>query len=345
LLGKIGKQRFKIFGNPYQQDTAYQWQILSDVGDLFHFSNPLQEHFSRSDSLASYYADKYRGTFVSCFSLGGLAVLFAVLGGHFEGFPLSFKLFSSLFTGLELSMIVLIIILIQQARIQDYHRRWLDYRFLAEQLRQVAFLMPINCVPHWQLPIHEAYQDQSLAWINWLTRAVIRTDGISSSCINNDHLEQYRKYLQHIIADQAEYHRNNAERNERIFHTLHHTNLMFLILIIIACAIHLFHLIYADTPLTIAATLLPAFGATIAGILGQGEFERIAQRSKGMAVHLNKIKERLEQPMTDTHCLVDQANTDAHFLVDQANQAISIMSQELSDWRIIFRVKHLRVHV
>lgn len=105
-------------------------------------------------------------------------------------------------------------------------------------------------------------------------------------------------------------------------------------LIIGACAAHIFHLIHdADTALTISATFLPALGATVAGILSQGEFERIAHRSKGMAGRLDQIKDRLDKPTLA-----------AELLVEQANQAIVIMSQELSDWRIIFRAKPLEIH-
>ena len=333
LLGKTGWQRFNWLGNPYRLDTDYQWQTLSDAGSSFHFPKPLQEHFIRADSLASHYADKYRGTFVSCFILGGLAVLCALLGGSFEGFPPGFKSISPVFAALELLSILSVSWLVFWGKHQDYHRRWLDYRLLAERLRQVAFLMPINIVPSWSLPVYETHQDNSYAWIDRLTRAVIRTEGIGNGIIDAGHLEQYRNYLRRIVVDQSSYHHNNAKRNKRIVHVLHRTNVLLLALIIAACTAHIFHLIHADTTITITATLLPAFGATIAGILSQGEFERIAQRSKGMRTHLKIIQRCLRQP-TPT----------AEFLVEQANQAIAIMSQELSDWRIIFRVKPLEIH-
>lgn len=334
LLGKTGRQRFNLIGNPYRQDADYQWQTLTGAGSSFHFPKPLQEHFIRADSLASHYADKYRGTFVGCFILGGLAVLCALLGGPFAGFSQDFKLLSPRFAVLELTLILLVLLLIHRGRHQDCHRRWLDYRLLAERLRQAAFLMPIGIVPDGSLPAYEAHGDRSHAWIEWLTHAVIRTDGIANDIIDAGHRQNYREFLCNIVADQVAYHRTNAERNERIVHTLHYVNLILLGLIITACVAHIFHLVHADTELTIAATVLPAFGATIAGILSQGEFNRIAHRSSGMAAHLAKIEKSLKtSPPT------------AEFLVEQANQAIAIMSQELSDWRIIFRVKPLEIHV
>lgn len=334
LLGKTGKQRWNWVGNPYRQDAEQQWQALANAEESFRCPDALREHFIRSDSLACYYADKYRGTFVACFGLGGLAVLFALLGGPFSGFSESFKSLSPLFAALELSAILAILLLINHGRHQDCHRRWLDYRLLAERLRQAAFLMPIGIVPRWSLPVYESHDDQSHAWIDWLARAVIQADGISGGMIDTEHRQNYCDYLCSIVKGQVEYHHTNAERNERIVHTLHGANLLLLGLIVAACAAHIFHLIHdAETELTIAATVLPAFGATIAGILSQGEFKRIARRSNGMAAHLEKIES----------CLKRSPPT-AEFLVEQANQVIVVMSQELSDWCVIFRIKPLEIH-
>lgn len=333
LLGKTGRQRFNFFGNPYRQDAGNQWQTLAEAGSSFHFPQPVQEHFIRADSLASHYADKYRGTFVGCFVLGGFAVLCALLGGPFAEFSLEFKLLGPWFATLELTLILLVLLLIHRGRHQDYHRRWLDYRLLAERLRQAAFLMPIGIVPHGSLPAYESREDRAHVWIEWFAHAVIRSDGMSNGIIDAGHRQNYRDYLCRIVAGQVAYHHTNAEQNERIVHTLHYANLMLLGLIITACAVHIFHLVHADTELTIAATVLPAFGATIAGILSQGEFNRIADRSGGMATHLVKIE----------NCLKTSPPT-AEFLVEQASQVIAILSQELSDWRIIFRVKPLEIH-
>ncbi|MGZ8157392.1 MAG: DUF4231 domain-containing protein [Methylobacter sp.] len=334
LLGKTGRDKLGWIGNAYREDAGGQWQSIAKDDEPFHFPKPLQEHFIHADSLASHYADKYRGTFISCFVLGAFAVLCALLGGPFAGFSEAFRAANLWFAGAELILILLVVLLICRGKYRDYHRRWLDYRLLAERLRQAAFLMPIGVVPRWALPAYETHQDQSHAWIDWLTRTVIRADGIPNGIIDAGHKQKYRKFLCRIVTDQANYHHNNAKRNARIAHNLHRVNSLLLMLIIGACAAHIFHLIHdADTALTISATFLPALGATVAGILSQGEFERIAHRSKGMAGHLDQIKDRLDKPTLA-----------AELLVEQANQAIAIMSQELSDWRIIFRAKPLEIH-
>lgn len=334
LLGKTGRDKLSWVGNAYRQDAGGQWQIIAKDGEPFHFPMPLREHFIHADSLASYYADKYRGTFISCFALGAVAVLCALLGGPFDGFSKAFRAAGLGFAGAESILILLVVLLICRGKYRDYHRRWLDYRLLAERLRQAAFLMPIGVAPGWALPAYETHQDRSHAWIDWLTRAVIRADGIHGGMIDAGHKQQYREFLCRIVADQAAYHLNNAKRNARIAHNLHRVNSGLLMLILGACAAHIVHFFHnADTALTVAAAFLPALGASVAGILSQGEFERIAHRSKGMAGHLDKIRARLEEPTLT-----------AELLVEQANQAIAIMSQELSDWRIIFRAKPLEIH-
>jgi hypothetical protein len=150
-----------------------------------------------------------------------------------------------------------------------------------------------------------------------------------------------------MIRDQVKYHALNAKRNEHIAHALHTFNLVFLVLIIFACSMHIacglsfIHLPHElchdpifEASYSVVAAAFPAFGAAVAGMLSQGEFERIAQRSEGMAEQLQEIADNLKR----------SPNASVSDLSLQAHNAIAIMSQELSDWRVIFRAKPLEWH-
>ncbi len=83
---------------------------------------------------------------------------------------------------------------------------------------------------------------------------------------------------------------------------------------------------------TFIAGLLPAVGASALGIREQGEFERRAGASEGMAEQLHRIREALDDPAS-TASLARVTN-----LVEAV---VDIMTTELGDWDFIFRAKPL----
>jgi hypothetical protein len=321
-----------------------QWKIPNRAAEHnLWLQASTNTHFLHADSLGSYYAEQYRGTFVLSFALGAIAVLSALFGAPFKdlshsGFP---------FAVTELVLILSIAGLIARGSVLALHQRWLDFRLLAERLRQYACLQAVGGVSQWVLPAFYSKSDNSHAWIDWLVRSINRSEGIPALVFDQTYRKRYRAYLYLMIRDQVKYHALNAQRNEHIAHALHNFNLVFLVMIIIACSmhiacgvsfIHLPHELCHDPILeasyTVVAAAFPAFGAAVAGMLSQGEFERIAQRSKGMAEQLQEIADNLKR----------SPDASVSELSLQAHNAIAIMSQELSDWRVIFHAKPLEWH-
>jgi hypothetical protein len=338
----LGKRSLHWIGNRYWRDASSQWDALTNAASQLpnntaELNRRVYAHYLWADSLASYYADQYRGTFILSFSLGCLAVLFALLSEPFTMFPKRF----AVFTVAELVTILAIASLVLHGKKRDLHQRWLDFRLLAERLRHRAFLLPIGGVSRLALPYYERHSDFSYTWIHWLVRAVSRAEGIpTGSFKNTDYRQTYARYLTAMLKNQAGYHKTNAERHERIVSLLHGLNTVLLLLIVGACLTNV-NQSYAkpDDALavwsTISAAVLPAFGATVAGLLSQGEFERIAQRSAGMSERLAHIIDSLNKPDSS-----DAMET----LEEAANEAIDIMSEELSDWQVIFHAKPLEMH-
>ena len=343
LFSLLGKHEVKgVIGNSYQHDALVQWRIIRDskLPD-FRFTETTGKHFMHADSLATFYADQYRGTFVASFLLGSMAVLCAVLGVLLKNGEAE----AAIFPGLELFIILSIAILIKAGKYNALHQRWLDFRLLAERLRQHIFLTPVGGISNWSLPVYHSNDDQSLQWIDWLLTRIIRSEGIPAVKFDADYRQAYLDFLIKMIKDQSNYHYNNAKRNGNIAHLLHIVNKTLLVLIVVACGFHLadhFNFILLcgkkieDIPFysTIISATFPALGAAVAGILSQGEFERISNRSKGMTAHLDKVIETLN----------NSQEASVFELTEQAQQAIDIMSQELFDWRVIFRAKPLEQH-
>lgn len=341
----LGKRRPKgLFGGSYLEGSEMQWKIPGRAaGHGLGFQTSIKDHFLHADSLASFYADQYRGTFLLSFGLGAVAVLFALLGAPFEGL----KHYGLGYAVAELITILIIAGLVLRGAWLVLHQHWLDFRLLAERLRQHACLQPVGGVSQGFLPVFHGKSDMSHAWVDWLVRAVNCSEGMPAVVFDQQYRERYRIYLHVMIKEQVKYHALNAERNEHIAHALHTFNKIFLAWIVVVCFLHIFcglsipclphvlcHGSFVEALYTSMAAVLPAFGAAVAGMLSQGEFERIAQRSEGMAEELQDIADNVKQA-TDASVLE---------LSLQAHDAIAVMSQELSDWRVIFRAKPLEWH-
>lgn len=226
----------------------------------------------------------------------------------------------------ELVMIGLIIGIVWYGTKKHWHDGWISYRLLAEQLRQMRFLAPLGCIPPaFHHPTLNS-DDPVLSWANWQFRAILREAGLLQACIDQAYLDIYRQRLtDYEILDQSNYHRHTAARSEVIKQRLHYLGYGLFIATGIVCILHLTS---HNEWLTVLAAVLPAFGAAVAGILGHGEFARIARRSA--AIH-----QRLDE--------LHQSNSSADYseLTWLAEQAAEVMLSEVLDWHIVFRLKPL----
>jgi hypothetical protein len=296
-----------------------------------------------ADELAERYGAKYRNSFVAVYVFGAIAVMLA-LGGYV----------SPLFTTLEFVTMMLISVLVWRARTHHWHERWLNYRLLTEQFRQIELLWPLGrALPSFHLPAHAADEDRYRRWINWFFRARLREIGQPNERINAGYLDTYRQFLIARIDEQAEYHRNASERSGRVVRHAHAASLVLFGLVMLICVFHLvsdgsvsltgagWHFFIHGEDLrsagtrtngvfTFAAAALPAFGAALAGILSQAEFDRIRRRSAAMSRWLADLSRRLtarNTPLTSEACAAI------------AEKATESMSAELLDWRLTFKMK------
>lgn len=105
-------------------------------------------HFVRAHRLSSRYQDLYKSAGNLVFALSALAVLTITVQTLF--FPSATWLI-----WLEVIEIAVILALLVSSRLGEWHRKWIDYRFLAERTR-AAFFLCIICI-HCEKPPESAY--------------------------------------------------------------------------------------------------------------------------------------------------------------------------------------------
>jgi hypothetical protein len=276
-------------------DTALLARSDNDAGA---WRLALQHAFA--DGLANYYAGLYRSAFLCNYVLAVLAVLFAAIHA-----PLA-----------EFVVICVILIITAAGTHRHWHRRWLDYRDLAEKLRISELLRRGAMAPSITSGVSAAG-----AWTEWLAAATIREAGLPSLRVDESCTAALRDYLIRRTEAQAAYHAANAHRLERLNHRLHWTgNTAFVVCAVLALA----HSLHWHFGIWLNITL-PALGAAVFSIRTLGEFERIAARSEQMAKALHGVAEELRQT----------SNRDHATLARQAQEIAGIMMAETSEWQTV----------
>jgi hypothetical protein len=333
----VGEGRVRV-QNPHVLDfeKAVEHDWSTGGGGVASWVNErLRPHYAWSDKLADIYADHHRSAIVLAYPLAALSVLFALVSGLFHR-----GLIEGIFVGLELVAIVWIVYLISWGRRRHWHDRWLDYRLLAEFIRQARILIPLGGGrPFPRLPLHlETYGSPSRTWMSWHTRAIARAVGLPSVKVNGAYVRECLAYLKAVVDGQRDFHVNNMNRSKKIEHRLHHWAEVLLVITVAAMVFHLGHLVVvgvaAESQLTSFVTLLcaffPALGAAFAGMNNQGEFARLEKRSRAMAEKLDRVSKELEK--------LAGANRDIKLkeITPYALDVAQLMVDEVLDWRVVF---------
>ncbi|MEZ6056873.1 MAG: DUF4231 domain-containing protein [Planctomycetaceae bacterium] len=339
---------------PPLSTEPYEWQLAEDNSWPWCGEHPvdamidtLRPYFAWADKTAALYADAYRSAFVISFFLAALSVAMALaavglhLDPHSKG-ELVFAVF-------ELVMIGTILVLVVRGRRARWHRRWLDYRLLAEMIRHqrlVTHLGSQRATP--QVPEHlTSYGDPGSSWMAWYARAVERSLGLPTAVVDVAYLHRSLEDQYAILKEQIDFHEESQHHAEHIEHRLHWIELGLLGATLFCCLLHITQGIYHHWPhvpshvLTFFCGFLPAMGAALAGISNQAEFRRISQRSKSMRDYLKKQIDRvvLLQHSLATSPLTRQLSPDVAYIASNTAQTLT---KEVLDWRIIFQDQPLR---
>lgn len=293
---------------------------------------PIQKLFNWTDGIAKIYADRHRGAFIITYLIGALAVLAAFLGSYAGNLPQELVWFRHhrAWFAVELALISATLILALVGMLGHWHDRWIDYRLLAEDLRQMRVLgLFARVAPSFELPAHLREDSQGSAWFNWYFRAVVRTKGLIHARIDQGYLDICCKILRKEIEGQVKYHYGNEKKLEALHWSLHGISIGLFLLTFFACLFHLREVggKSAEGILTFFAIVSPAFGAAIQGILHQAEFGRIAHRSHAIKNQLEALVARIP---------LQGEEMSFHDLGAAAESFCETQSLEQADWRSVF---------
>ncbi len=339
--GHLGEGRLRLQSPrvpDFEQSVAGEWSTAGG-GAAAWVNERLREHYAWSDKLADYYADHHRSAAVLAFPLAALAVLFALLSGLFD-VGAHQRFFEMVLVLLEFSAIIWIIYLIQWARHRGWHDRWLDYRILAESIRQVRILIPLGGGrPISRLPSHlKTYGGPSQTWMAWHSRAIVRAVGLPSAIVDQRYVRECLDYLRGTVDDQLRFHKTNRARSDKIERRLHRLAILLLIATVAAMVIHLVPLAVGDRTaghhlrpwVALCCAFFPALGAAFAGINNQGEFARLEKRSRAMEERLRILSDELG------HLAQSSGGIKLKQITPHALNVAQLMLDEVLDWRVIF---------
>jgi hypothetical protein len=240
--------------------------------------------------------------------------------------------------GLQVGELVAIAFLIVNTTIgsrQAWHRRWLDYRYLAEQLRPLRSLKLLGAAT----PPHQR-SGTANRWTDWYARAIWRQMGAPPTIPDAKALGEL---LTHItdeeVMSQVAYNETAAHRLHQLDHRLHLIgNLLFYataamgVATLVALNIKA-EVVHANAPLLTALSAgLPTIGAAIFGIRGQGDFVGASGRSAETAENLRAAATGLAVRPVDLTLACRSAE----------NVAVTMLA-DLGEWRTAYRHRKLAI--
>lgn len=330
LLAATGVSRFRR--QHWRADLAFErtheeWQTYSEACERTQAVNVpmavLQSSYEWADGLATHFAQSHRSGHVFNFVLGAAAVLLGTLN----------LIIPSVAIFLESGLFLVILAILANtwaANRLEWHRRWLDYRQLAERLRPMRSLKLLGvAAPD---PPGSAANPVPQRWIEWYSAAVWRAIGCPGGRIDGPSLFAVAATVaEREIQPQVAYHRKVARQAARLDHRLGVLGYTIFTLALISTAVLLTG--FAVAPdwvhenyswFTVISAGLPAIGTAIAGIRAQGDHSASAIRSEQTAVVLDHIAKRLG---SERNSLVRAA--------DLTEQAARAMLSDLDEWRLL----------
>ena len=291
----------------------------------------LQKSYGWADRMATYYAQTFRSGHIFNFVLAAVAVL---LGLSSFALPAS-KLHLAF---IEIVITLAIIINTGLGIRQEWHRRWLDYRQLAERLRPMRSLKLLGiAAPD---PPGSAANPVARRWIDWYAASIWRALGCPHGSIRpGNAAELTQAIVDKEITPQIVYNERSAQQIERLDRTLARFGMSLFVATLISSVIVIFGLIYdpdwvqnTNDWFTLLSAGLPAVGTAIFGIRFQGDFGASALRSRSTARTLAAIRDQLGTGKASLNRSAD--------LMEQSARA---MLADLDEWRLIIQQLDLSV--
>jgi hypothetical protein len=319
----------------------------------------LMRYYVWAEGLGYRYGMLHRDASSAPYVFAPIAVFFALAAHFWE--PRPWGISPAWWVVGEAAVLILILRGFYQHAVKGrYHDRWIDYRSLAEQLRQLTFLWLLGQPPRGPHLHGEAEGEApQLAWVDWYVQAAAREAGVFPGVLTPARLLTVRQVLaDQFIRHQCAYHDRTARRAGTVYRRLH--KFAFWVFVA-ALGLAVVDLVVFALPSVLApvarvgpwlawadraaasiaplpgwlglaigtfAIILPAIGASVHGFVSQGDFRNLSHRSHRMCETLGTLADRVD---------ASPATMDA--LGRLATQAAAAMSEEIVYWRVFVRLK------
>jgi hypothetical protein len=337
VLAAVGVKKFRPrnFTDKYCAAQIHdEWQRYRhgcvDPVELDAPIDILEEAYSWADRIATHFAQTYRSGHIFNFVLGGFAVclgLAAFMAPHMKFGMAAF----------EMLITVAIIVNAHVGTREEWHRRWLDYRQLAERLRPMRSLKLLGiAAPD---PPGTKTNPVPRRWIDWYGGGIWRAMGCPSGSIDPARATRLADAIaDHEVAPQVGYHERNAhqielldQRLEMIATALFVATLAVSIITVVGLAFDADIVNEFGNWFTLVSAGFPALGTAVFGIRFQGDFGGDALRSMATASTLQQIDEELRK------------QTSLSRAADLTEQAARFMLSDLDEWRLVNQQRDLSV--
>jgi hypothetical protein len=316
-----------------QRWIAAEWQEFRATCGTHNVAAPfdlLQEAYRWTDVLATNLAQKYRSGHVFSFVLGGFAVCMGLSAFMAPHLVMEFAIAEMLIT-------VAIILNAHIGIKNEWHRRWLDYRQIAERLRPMRSLKFLGIAAA-DLPGTET-NPVPQRWIDWYGAALWRAMGLPSGAITPESADLIAECVSdQEVAPQVSYHVRNArqiqlldQRLDKVGTALFFATLIVSVATLVGMAINASFVEQYGNWFTLISAGFPALATAVFGIRFQGDFGGDALRSLATADTLRHIDRELRK-----HTSLTRA-------ADLAEQAARFMLSDLDEWRLVNQQRELEV--
>ena len=288
----------------------------------------LEEAYNWADLLATNLALTYRSGHIFSFVMGGLAVCMGLGAFMFPHLTLQ-----EAFCEMLVTLAVILNAHIGTKR--EWHRRWLDYRQLAERLRPMRSLKLLGIA----MPDPPGTETNPVAqrWIDTYASGIWRAVGCPSGAIDQAAAQRIAAGVAiHEIEPQVSYHERNAQvislldkRLEKVGTILFFATLIVSDITLVGMATKAYYVTEYSNWFTLVSAGFPALATAVFGIRFQGDFGGDALRSIATANTLRAIDGELRRSPSLSRS------------ADLTEQAARIMLSDLDEWLLVNQQREL----
>ncbi len=331
------------------QSTLAQ-KLQSSNHDQHIFNKLIIPRFAWADHLAVHYGNLYRSSYFFNYLFAAVAVFLALFDLVAGGLGFGSK---TLWIGSEVAIIVMILIVTTAGKRGRWHEKWIDYRQLAEELRQYR-LYYLTLGRDAGSDLSKGEGGEAASWVDWYFAATCREAGMTSGVFDAASIRRTADtVLKEEITPQIAYHEKKAGTLHILEHRLHHLGEYAFGATLLVCLFYLGLVVLAGKEpglatwayetkngakgvVTMMTGFLPALGAAFFGVRVQGEFGSTAERSHATAAQLKTLAEKFE-------ALSAAQTPRLEVLRLRVEETARAMLMENMDWRMLYISKPLNL--